>query len=130
MVLYSGGAISWFSQRQTVVATSTTEAEIIAANECAREAIWLKRLFLSITKLNGTPTLQVDNTAAIRLAENPEFHRRTKHINIKHFFIREKVLEKELLIQQVATEHQIADILTKPVFKPRLLTLCSVIGLY
>ncbi|GBM76891.1 Retrovirus-related Pol polyprotein from transposon TNT 1-94 [Araneus ventricosus] len=42
VILYSGGAISWFSQRQSVVATSTTEAEIIAANECRREIIWLK----------------------------------------------------------------------------------------
>lgn len=129
LVLYSGGAISWFSQRQTVVATSTTEAEIIAANECAREVILLKRLFLCITKLYGIPILQVDNTAAIRLAENPEFHRRTKHISIKHFFIREKVSEKELLVQQVPTEYQMADMMTKPLFKPRLLFLCSRIGL-
>ena len=129
MILYSGGAISWFSQRQSVVATSTTEAEIIAANECVREVIWLNRLFSGVTQLNGIPVLQVDNTAAIRLAQNPEFHRRTKHISVKHFFIREKVLEKEIFVQQVSTENQIADMLTKPLFKPRLLTLCAKIGL-
>lgn len=100
VVLYGGGTVSWFSQRQTIVATSTTEAEIIAASECSREVIWLKQLFRAIIKLD-IPVVQVDNTAAIRLAQNPEFHRRTKHISIKHFFIREKVLEKELIVQQV-----------------------------
>ncbi|GBM32731.1 Copia protein, partial [Araneus ventricosus] len=129
VILYSGGAISWFIQRQSVVATTTTESEIIATNKCCREIIWLKRLFSSVTKLDGIPVLQVDNTAAIRLAQNPEFHRRTKHMSIKHFFIREKVLEKELLVQQVSTEDQIADMMTKPLFKPRLITLCSKIGL-
>ncbi|GBO18246.1 Retrovirus-related Pol polyprotein from transposon TNT 1-94 [Araneus ventricosus] len=94
VILYSGGAISWFSQRQSVAATSTTEAEIIAANECCREIIWLKRLFSSVTKLDGISVLKVDNRAAIRLAQNPEFHRRTKHISIKHFFYQRKGVRK------------------------------------
>jgi transposase InsO family protein len=93
IVRYAGGAISWMSQRQPVVATSTTEAEIIAANEGAKEAIWLSRLFRGIIQLRDVPIIQVDNSAAVRLAQNPEFHRRTKHISIKHFFIREKVTE-------------------------------------
>ena len=109
--MYSGGAITWMSQRQPIVATSTTQAEIIAANEGAKEAIWLSRLFRGIIQLN-VPVIQVDNSAAVRLAQNPEFHRRTKHISIKYFFIREKVTEGKLKIQQIPTEQQLADILT------------------
>lgn len=86
---YAGGAVSWLSQRQAIVATSTTEAEIIAANEGAKEAIWLSRLFRGIINLKDVPVVLVDNSAAVRLAQNPEFHRRTKHISIKHFFVRE-----------------------------------------
>lgn len=129
VVVYAGGAISWLSQRQAMVATSTTEAEIVAANEAAKEIIWLCRLFNNIIQLKETPVLQVDNSAAVRLAQNPEFHRRTKHIATKHFFIREKVTEGKIEIQQVSTEKQIADIMTKPLPCPRLKILCSEMGL-
>lgn len=129
VVRYSGGAISWMSQRQPVVATSTTEAEIIAANEGAKEAIWLSRLFRGITHLKQVPVIQVDNAAAVRLAQNPEFHRRTKHISIKHFFIREKVTEGRLGVQQIPTGHQVADMMTKPLPKTRLKILSVKMGL-
>ncbi|GFV65948.1 retrovirus-related Pol polyprotein from transposon TNT 1-94 [Trichonephila clavipes] len=92
VMIYAGGAISWRSQRQAIVATSTTEAEVIAASEAAKEVIWLCRLIQGIVNLREIPTLQVDNRAAVKLSHNPEYHRRTKHIEIKHF-VREKVLE-------------------------------------
>lgn len=129
VVTYAGGVISWMSQRQAMVATSTTEAEIVAANEATKEVIWLSRLFEEIVELKHVPVLQVDNSAAVRLAQNPEFHRRTKHIGIKHFFIREKVAEGKLGIQQISTEEQVADIMTKPLSRIRLNILCNQMGL-
>ncbi|KMQ86038.1 integrase core domain protein [Lasius niger] len=78
IVTHAGGAISWLSQRQSMVATSTTEAEIVAANEAAKEIIWLSRLFRSIGKLKHIAILQIDNQAAVKLTQNPEFHRRTQ----------------------------------------------------
>ena len=86
--LHAGGAISWQSQRQASVAISTTEAEIVAASEAAREIVWLKRLLAAMTVINKMPELQVDNEAAVKLAQNPEFHRRTKHIRLRHFYVR------------------------------------------
>jgi hypothetical protein len=65
---YAGGAISWMSQRQPVVATSTTEAESIAANQGAKDAIWLSRVFREIIQLRDVLIIQVDNSAAVRLA--------------------------------------------------------------
>lgn len=126
--LYAGGAISWLSQRQTSVAISTTEAEVVAASEASREVVWLKRLLSEVVELK-TPTLQVDNEAAIRLSQNPEYHRRTKHIRTRHFFVREMVTEGEININKVDTKYQLADILTKPLFKPRHLLLSQEIGL-
>ncbi|GFU02585.1 retrovirus-related Pol polyprotein from transposon TNT 1-94 [Trichonephila clavipes] len=117
VMIYAGGAISWRSQRQAIVATSTTEAEVIAASEAAKEVIWLCRLIQGIVNLREIPTLQVDNRAAVKLSHNPEYHRRTKHIEIKHFFMREKVLEGKLNVKQVSTEKQVSDILTKPLMK-------------
>ena len=87
VIKYAGGIVSWQSQRKTMVVTSTTEAEIVAANGAVKEIIWLSRLFQGIIELKGVPILQVDNTAASRLAQNPEFHQRTKHVSNRHFFI-------------------------------------------
>ena len=115
LCMYAGGAVSWMSRRQSSVAISTTEAEVVAASEGARECIWLIRLMNDLVGLKETPILQVDNEAAIRLAENPEFHKRTKHIRIRHFFVRELVKNGNLKIRKVSSDHQLADILTKPV---------------
>ena len=128
VIIYAGGAISWLSKRQAMIAKSTTEAEIIAANEAAKEIIWFSRLFSQVIQLKQTPILQVDNSAAVRLAQNPEFHRRTKHIAIKHFFIREKISEGMFDIQQISTENQVAVFMTKPLAKLRLKFLCEQMG--
>jgi hypothetical protein len=116
------------SQGQPVVATSTTEAEIIAANEGAKEAIWLNRLFRGIIQFRIVPIIQVDNSAAVKLAQNPEFHCRTKQFS-SNTFIREKVTEGKLGVHQISTEHQVADIMTKPLPKTRLKILCVKMGL-
>lgn len=114
LCMHMGAAISWKSQLQASVAISSTEAEVVAASEGARELIWMKRLFKELTQAKRTPQLFVDNEAAIRLAQNPEFHNRTKHIRIRHFFVRELVTAEEIVVTQVSTKSQLADILTKP----------------
>ncbi|GBN56147.1 hypothetical protein AVEN_215298-1 [Araneus ventricosus] len=122
VIAYAGRAISWRSQRQAIVAT---EAEVVAASQAVKDVLRLTRLYQGIVSLKEVPTLQVDNQAAVRLAHNPEYHRRTKNIGIKHFFIREKVMEGKLHVEQVSNERQLADIMTKPLTKPRLLILCQ-----
>lgn len=129
VINYAGGVISWFSQRQSSVSTSTTEAELRAAHEATKEIIWLNRLFRDIKKLEQRPILQVDNVAAVRLTLNPELHRRTKHIRTKYFFIREMVNHGKLCVQNISTKDQVADIMTKPLPKARLQTLCEKMGL-
>ena len=92
--LLNGTPISWKSARQKLVTGSTCEAEYVAAYEASKEAIWLKWLLLDINSTgDGTAPipLYVDNKAARDLAENPTQHERTKHIDIKFHFIRERV---------------------------------------
>lgn len=127
--IFAEGAISWLSQRQTSVAISTTEAEAVAASEAAREILWLTRLLSDITNFNDTPQLMVDNEAAVKLAQNPELHRRTKHIRTRHFFVRELVTNGEIDIKHVSSDIQLADMLTKPLHWPRLQFLVKEIGL-
>lgn len=93
MVVFGGGAVSCMSQRQTSAVTSTTEAEIVAAIEAPKEVLWLKRLFKEITGMDSILLIFIDNATAAKLTRNPKFHRRTKHIALRHFFIRRRVVE-------------------------------------
>jgi len=109
------GAISWSSKRQPVVALSSCESEYMGETQATKEAIWLRRLLAGLLG-HEEPMATVifgDNQGAIALAKNPQFHARTKHIDIQHHFVREKQAEGEVDVQYTPTERQIADGLTK-----------------
>ncbi|XP_046750287.1 secreted RxLR effector protein 161-like [Diprion similis] len=79
----SGGPVTWSSKRQKSIALSTTEAEYVALSLAGKEATWLRVLLRDIEYQCENPTvIHVDNQSAIRLAKNPEFHQRTKHIDV------------------------------------------------
>ena len=108
------GAFSWSSKKQQVVALSTTEAEYIAAANCATQAVWLRRMLGELQhQQNGPTTIYCDNKSTIALTKNPMFHGRSKHIDIKHHYIRELVKDKEIVVEYCASEYQVADIFTK-----------------
>lgn len=129
VAMFAGGAVSWTSQLQRTVALSTTEAEIIAASEGAKELMWLKRL---IRELSGQeeliPVLHVDSASAVKLAKNPEYHKRTKHIEVRHFYVRERFLEGDIKLEHIKGTDQLADLLTKPLERVRFDTLRGKIG--
>lgn len=104
--------------KQRSVALSTTESEYIAASEAAKELIWLKRLQNEMAPNNGLiPVLFMHNQAAIRLVKNPEFHKRTKHIDVRYHFIRDEFANGKFNLEYVQTNEQFADIFTKPLSK-------------
>ncbi len=70
-----------------------------------------------------------DNQSAIKLVRNPEFHKRTKHIEVRHHFIREQQDLKIVNVQYLETEAQLADILTKPLPQPRFSNLRNAMGI-
>ena len=106
--------IAWNSQSQKCTAVSTTEAEYIAACAATKEVVWLRRL-LGTFGINFTkPTLiRSDNQSAICLVKNPEFHKRTKHVDIQYHFIRGQFQDKVIDLEYIPTGLQTADILTK-----------------
>ena len=111
---WQSAAISWGSKRQPCVALSSCEAEIIAASEATKEAVFLRRLLAELGFDDETATnLYVDNKAAIDLAYNPEHHSKTKHIERRHFFVREKVEDHEICVPFVKTVDNLADFFTK-----------------
>ena len=112
---YCRAAISWGSKRQKSIALSSCEAEIVAASEAAKEATYFGRFLEELGDGDGSPVeLGVDNRAARDLAYNPEHHERTKHIDRRHFFVREKVEEGVITVPYVNTDDNVADFFTKP----------------
>ena len=108
-----GGAVSWISRMQRCTALSTTEAEYVAANEVCKEVLWLSRLVGELGFTKDTPVLHCDSQSAIQLARNPVFHAKTKHIDVKHHFIREVIEHKMLQLVKIHTDENPADLLTK-----------------
>jgi hypothetical protein len=80
----------------------------------AQESTWLIQLMNDLhQQVDYAVPLYCDNQSAIRLAENPVFHARTKHVEVHYHFVREKVLQEEIEMRQIRTEDQIADLFTK-----------------
>ncbi|GJX17520.1 retrovirus-related pol polyprotein from transposon TNT 1-94 [Tanacetum coccineum] len=105
---------SWFSKKQTALAISTTEAEYISAGKAYQQALWMKQALIDYDiNLDNIPVL-CDNKGAIDLSKNPVLHSRTKHIEIRHHFLRDNVQKRNISIEKVSSEDNIADILTKP----------------
>eukprot|EP00965_Chrysotila_dentata_P185853 6135887-Pleurochrysis_carterae.AAC.1 len=113
--MYNQAAISWSSKKQPSVALSSCEAEIIAASEATKEAVYLRALFTDLGFAADEPTsLSLDNKSAIDLAYNPEHHQRSKHIDRRHFFVRERVEAHDITIPFVCSTANLADFFTKP----------------
>jgi hypothetical protein len=108
------GIISWFSRKQKLVALSSAEAEYMAANLAACEALWLRKLLLGLFKQELEATvIHCDNQSCIKLYRNPVFHDRSKHIDIRYHFIRDCVQRGVVKLDYIQTDEQMADIFTK-----------------
>ena len=93
---------------------SSTEAEYIAATSCCAQVLWFKQQLSDLgLKFSEVPIL-CDNTSAISLAKNPVHHQRTKHIDVRHHFLRDHVQKKDIKVDPIPTYLQLADIFTKP----------------
>nr|GEX23441.1 hypothetical protein [Tanacetum cinerariifolium] len=99
---------SWFSKKQTALAISTTEAAYVSAEKTCQQALWMKQALVYYE------TSLCDNKGAIDLSKNPVLHSRTKHIEIRHHFLRDNVKKGNISIEKVSSEDKIFDILTKP----------------
>lgn len=120
LCLVAGAPVTYHSRRQHIVALSTTEAEYIAACEAVREIKWLQTLYRELDRSIGETTLYIDNQSAIRMIQQVETLRRSKHIDIKYHFIREAYENKQFKLEYVETEKQLADYLTKLLPSPTL----------
>ena len=124
--LLAGGAVSWWSGKQDLVATSTTHAEYMGQDHATRELMWILQFLKEIgfpvaekTKVYGNtlPTLFGDNQGALALARNPVHHRLSKHFDVKYHFIREQLKKGTFDLVYCPSHKNVADIMTKPLPK-------------
>src|SRR5215471_17390436 len=129
--LLAGAAICWQSKKQSTVALSSTEAEYMALAQAVKELLWVLQFFddLGITDIINRNTIYEDNQGAIALAKSPEYHARTKHIDIQYHFIREHVEKGKVTLEYCETAKMLADALTKPLPKHRHQELVERMGL-
>ena len=117
--------VSWSSKKQNSVALSTAEAEYIAAGSCCAQLLWMRQTLKDFNISFCQVPLFCDNESAIKLANNPVHHQRSKHIEVRHHFLRDHVEKGDIQLCHVRTEKQLADIFTKPLDETRFCALRS-----
>ena len=116
----AGGAVAWKAKKQSMVAASSTEAEYMALLQATKESIWIQRLLSELgRKAENAETIYEDNQGAIALANNPEHHARTKHIDVQYHFVRDYVEKGKIKLEYCPTDEMVADALTKPLARDK-----------
>ena len=125
---FAGGPVSWKSFKQRSHALSSCEAEYYAASLAVAEALWLRLLFAELQAVCKDATvIREDNTGCIRLSKDPCAHTKSKHIHIRHHFIRDHVESGEVTLEYIKTAENIADMFTKVLGRVRFQALVSLL---
>ena len=112
----AGGAISWKSCKQTLIASSTMQSEFVACFEATGQAVWLKNFVPGlrvVDSINKPLTLFCDNQAAVFLSSNNKSSGAAKHIDLKYLVVKDRVQDQTIKIQHISTKLMVADPLTK-----------------
>jgi hypothetical protein len=118
--IMAGGAIMWRSKKQTMVALSSMEAEYIALSEAGCEVCWLRNLCDELGFPQTVPTLlKGDNDGSIAMARNLQFHKRSKHIEIRWHWVCDLAQDGILNIKSCRDPEQTANVLTKALPRPK-----------
>ena len=128
--LYLGESlVAWTRKKQTSISLSTTKAKYIAATECCTQIEWMRQTLQDIKIMFEEPiTIYCDNTSAISLSKNPVQHSKSKHIPIKFHYLREQAENKNIRLEYVSTQEQVADIFTKPLRRDVFVYLSQILG--
>ncbi|XP_068498213.1 secreted RxLR effector protein 161-like [Phaseolus vulgaris] len=128
--LLGSSLISWHNKKQACVAFSTAEVEYIDVGSCCAQILWLKQQLEDFgLKISKVPLL-CNNTSAINLTKNQIQHSRTKHIEIRHHFIRDHVNNGDCEMKFIDTRLQLVDIFTKPLPKDKFFFLRNELGIF
>jgi hypothetical protein len=130
IIQLNGGTISWSCRKQDIVTLSTTEAEYVAMTEAVKEALWVRSAMKELCDQgNGPLTVFCDNQSAIAMTDKQNFSNKTKHVDVKFHFVRDMVKKEELELKYIATDVNIADLMTKPLGRVKMEQLRELAGL-
>ena len=121
--------VSWFSKKQNCVSLSTCEAEYISTALACTQVLYMQQTLQDFDIHLSNSIIYCDNTSAINLSKNPVNHSRTKHIDIRHHFLRDNVEKGNICLEYVQTDNQLADIFTKPLLESSFIRLRRELGL-
>ncbi|GKE66003.1 putative ribonuclease H-like domain-containing protein [Tanacetum coccineum] len=105
--------ISWQCKKQTIVSNSTTEAEYVATANCCGQVLWIQNQMLDYEFNFMNTKIYIDNESTICIIKNPMFYSKTKHIEIRHHFIRDSYEKKLIQVIKIHTDYNVADLLIK-----------------
>jgi hypothetical protein len=112
--IVADGAITWASKKQQTVSLSTTKSKYASMADATCEAVWLQNLSTEMGQNMSSSTLiNGDNQSTLAIANNPQYHKCTKHFDIKHHYIHKKIHNKTISVQYCHTEKMTVDIFTK-----------------
>jgi hypothetical protein len=112
----AGGAISWSSSKQNIMASSMMYAEFVACYEATGQPMWLKKFVPGLRVVDSIERplkLYCDNKLAILYAHNNKKNKVAKHINIRFYIVKEKIQDQTISLEHISTKKMIADPLTK-----------------
>ena len=113
--MIAGGSVEAKSKKQSLVTKSSTEAEMVALSDMSSLAIWWREFLLYQGYSISAIEIEQDNTSCMRLAEKGKtFNQFSKHINIRYFFVKDRIDKGEIKLKYVRTDNLVADVMTKP----------------
>lgn len=129
LCLVNSAAVIWRSKKQSIVATSSAEAEYVALSQTVKELVWLRRLCESFDiKHNGPIIVNCDSQSAIAMVTKPKLGGRTKHIDVKYHHVKDAVSTGVIELHYIRSEDNIADVLTKPLGKNKMKQFRELLG--
>ena len=128
-IFVGGNSVSWKSKKQSVVALSSTESEIIAATETIRELLWIQNIITGLGISIDKPKLFCDSQPAISIANTGAMNGRNKHMDVKYAFLSDMVSTHKIQLQYIRSNENIADAFTKPLPRAQFERLRDYLGL-
>ncbi len=125
IVQLCGNTVSWNSKKQKTVALSSTESEYMALSSACQESVWCQAWLVEVLGIDPSITVYSDNQSAIALTRSDSFHNRTKHIDIRHHFVKDLIRRNTINLEWVSTNDQLADIMTKSLPRAKVEELVS-----
>jgi hypothetical protein len=111
--------VCWSFKKQNSVTLSTTEEEYVATGSCCAQLLWIRQTLKDYGYTLNHVLLLRDNESPIKIAYNPCEHFRTKHIDIRHHFLRDHAIKGDIMFSYVRTNEQLTNIFTKPLHERR-----------